>query len=129
MGCFFVAHLCYSAAFISAGAAPGNPIVAVAAIAYGIWIVRYVWPYAAGFRGPAVAYTTVVLLMALLAGEAALASLLPRAGYAAFGAVLFVISDSLLSINHFVRRIPAKTVLVMTTYVAAQLLIAVSAAS
>lgn len=129
VGCFLVAHLWYSAAFVSAGATVATPLLVGVALAYGVSIVGYIWPHAKGFRGPAVAYTAVVLIMALLAGEAALAGSLPRAGYAAVGAVLFVISDSLLSINHFARSIPAKTVLVMTTYVAAQLLIAMSAGS
>lgn len=41
------------------------------------------------------------------------------------GAILFVISDSLIAINQFVNPIPFSTLLIMGTYVSAQYLIAV----
>ena len=48
-----------------------------------------------------------------------------RSGYVLFavGAVLFLISDSLIAINAFVIPIPARALAVMSTYYAAQLLL------
>ena len=49
--------------------------------------------------------------------------------FGAFGAFVFIISDSVLAINKFVVPVPHAADLIMTTYYSGQLLIALSARS
>jgi uncharacterized membrane protein YhhN len=50
----------------------------------------------------------------------------PGAALAAVGAALFMVSDAMLALNRFRRPFPASQLLVMTSYVAAQAMIALS---
>jgi uncharacterized membrane protein YhhN len=50
----------------------------------------------------------------------------PKAALLPVGATLFVVSDAVLGINTFVRRIPHSTVLTWSLYAPAQFCIAVS---
>lgn len=66
---------------------------------------------------PVLCYIIVIGLMfwtAILSGN----------GYAAIGALLFVISDSVLAWNKFVEPLPSAGLMIMSTYFAAQLFLA-----
>lgn len=65
------------------------------------------------------AYITVILIM----GWHAIATRLP---FAIIGAILFIISDSILAIDRFIEPLPYRDALVMTTYYTAQFMIAKS---
>lgn len=66
---------------------------------------------------PVIAYVFVISLMAWSA-------IMTGNKWAIWGSVLFVLSDSILSWNMFVSEVPQSSVLIMTTYYAAQFLIA-----
>lgn len=125
---FFLAHVLYSAAFISHGGTPETVLVIAVIALYSIILISILWPRAHGMRLPVVAYALMIGTMALLALEMWIAAPAGYTAAAAAGALCFVISDTILALDHFVISIPARTVLVMTTYAAAQLLIALSVA-
>ena len=64
---------------------------------------------------PVFVYACVIAIMFVLSRR--------MGNYCWAGAALFLLSDSLLAINSFVRPLPAASFLIMVTYAAAQLLI------
>lgn len=70
-------------------------------------------------------YMLVIITMAFMAMERTGKVLKASAEYVFFGAFLFMVSDSLLAIDIFVKNlaIPLASVFVMATYIAAQVLI------
>ncbi|WP_054026288.1 lysoplasmalogenase [Bacillus sp. FJAT-28004] len=68
---------------------------------------------------PVVVYITVIGVMCFTA-------IMSRNTFAVVGAILFVASDSILAWNKFVADVPYSSLLIMSTYFSAQLLIASS---
>ncbi len=126
---FLVAHLLYIAAF-----APGGPwnasawaLLAPFALV-SLATLRYLWPHLGRERAPVAVYVSVIAVMGWRAAVRALAASPPPAsgGLALAGALLFMLSDGLLATDRFARRLRAAEAAVMTTYYAAQTLIALS---
>jgi len=127
---FLAGHLCYIAAF-SSDASFGSAIhwwlpffAAGAAVLASLW-----GKLPASLRWPVLAY---LLVIATMAGQATGRWIELRdaaALSAAVGAALFVISDAVLAIDRFGRQFHAARAVTLATYYAAQLLIALSAAS
>lgn len=129
---FLLAHLCYIAAFrrgLQAGRGLLGAFVLLAAFAS--INVAGLWPHLPmPMRVPVLAYVVVLALMAVLA----LARYWKRphadaleagsARWAAGGALLFVASDSLLAWDRFGGGLPMASLLVLSTYYAAQYAIA-----
>jgi len=127
---FLIAHLLYIAAYIrsvrgTAGVAflrrkPGwlLPFMLLFVVLYGS-----LYPGLGSMRIPVFVYTATILLMAVFALNRK--DRVPEASFYAclFGAMLFILSDSLLAFDKFLVPIPYAGVLVMSTYVAAQVLI------
>lgn len=123
---FLLAHLCYSSAFVTG--LPvwqlswwGAPVILFAGGVY--WLLR---PHLGVMRLPVLLYMAVISLMAWLA-----ISLFVQRGEgwafaAAVGALLFVISDAALALNHFRQRFWNAQLLVLGSYYLAQWLIALS---
>jgi uncharacterized membrane protein YhhN len=76
-----------------------------------------------GLRLPVAAYTLAIALMAAQAIGRAMALRNASAAGVATGAVLFMLSDSLLAINRFAMPLPMAQFWVLATYYAAQALI------
>lgn len=129
---FLLAHLCYIIAF-RAGFRAGRALWAAGALLAvfaGINLAG-LWPLLpSDLRIPVVVYVAVLALMATLALARAWSHAstttpaLPGARWAAIGAVLFVISDSVLAWDRFGGGLPAATLCVLSTYYAAQYCIA-----
>ncbi len=93
--------------------------------AYGFLVLWLVYNQLGDFRIPVIIYAAAILTM--------LASALNRYGkvnglsymLVASGALLFVLSDSLIAINHFYEKINFARIFIMVTYVTAQYLIAI----
>ncbi|MGZ7042521.1 MAG: lysoplasmalogenase family protein, partial [Thermoanaerobaculia bacterium] len=88
------------------------------------WIL---WPRLGRLRVPVVVYVVAALVaMAWQATTRAVVVDTEPAMAAAVGAALFVVSDATLAINRFRVSFRASQAVVMSTYVAAQALIALS---
>jgi uncharacterized membrane protein YhhN len=89
----------------------------------GTGLVIVLYPVLGALRFPVMAYALVLVLMVLNA-----LFRLGRTNSKSFwmvfgGALLFMISDSLLAINKFLQPLPQSGLLVMTTYITAQYLL------
>lgn len=104
-----------------------RPVMFLAVVAYVIELLYLLWPGLGALKLPVLVYALVIgsmLCMALwqygrLRDRTALLFIL--------GALLFVLSDSILALDRFRGHHAWSGVLVMTTYVAAQVLIALGA--
>lgn len=129
LGAFLLAHLFYCAAFFrdykydpQASRKYGNIMLFVMGlftISFYLWIRSYL----NGMEIPVMAYMFVISLMAILAGYR-----YGRVNLLSFqliftGAILFIISDTLLAINKFVSPFQYSGVFIMATYMVAQYLI------
>ncbi|MDF2817346.1 MAG: hypothetical protein K0S73_1286 [Stenotrophomonas rhizophila] len=129
---FLLAHVCYIVAFREGFRAGRGMLFAAALLAVFAGInLAGLWPLLPNdLRIPVVVYVVVLALMATLAlarawtKNAATPSAPTSARWAAIGAVLFVISDSVLAWDRFGGGLPAATLCVLSTYYAAQYCIA-----
>ena len=76
-------------------------------------------------RLPVIVYETAMI--AMLAGAVSRIGKVNRISYIMVlaGAILFIISDSVLAINKFVQPVSLSTLIIMVTYIAAQWLITI----
>ncbi len=122
---FLIAHLFYIVAFASEISAliwwPLIPIVT-----YGIVIYTILAPYLGKLQLPVLIYVAAILIMTWLAWERWSQTGQSGMLLASVGAVLFVISDTILAINRFRGAFKPARALNLTTYFAAQWLIASS---
>ncbi|WHZ13016.1 MAG: Fatty acid hydroxylase family (carotene hydroxylase/sterol desaturase) [Burkholderiaceae bacterium] len=144
LAAFLFAHCCYLALFqrgtarlreVAAGT--GREVAAVRAVWFpsrrallgtlgvGAAVYAYLWHgLGAGLRAPVAAYVLVIALMAAQAiGRAVLLGDRAAMGVAA-GALLFMASDTLLALDRFAHPLPLAPLWVLSSYYAAQLLIA-----
>lgn len=123
---FLVAHGFYIAAFAPwppTLQAPGALLVLVVA---GIALLRALWKELGTLRGPVVVYAAALLAMAWQAAERWAGLGTTPALLAAVGAGWFVVSDSVLAWQRFITRSRWGQPVVLSTYFAAQWLIALS---
>jgi len=123
---FLLAHLCYSVAFVSLAGPPRSPLAILAAIAFVAYLPRRLWPRLGRYRGPVLGYAFVLAFMAAAAHQQALAAGTLRAWLTLAGALLFVLSDTVLALDRFEEGRKRRQVLVLATYFAGQWLIAAS---
>ncbi|PWK13349.1 lysoplasmalogenase [Tumebacillus permanentifrigoris] len=114
---FLAAHLCYIAAFVQQAEGGGLlPAVVLAVFGIGYFLLLRRGVLASGGYGLLVAvvcYISVILLMvwrAWMTGNV----------WVLAGAILFMISDSILAWNRFIKRSVTGEVAVMATYYTAQ---------
>lgn len=123
---FLVAHLCYIAAF-------GNPVGFYAGwlalgvlVGVGTAVYAYLWPGLGKMRVPTIFYILSIIAMAWQAFGLWQQTGTRGAALALAGALLFMVSDSVLAVNRFRRPFTAAQAVIMSTYFAAQWLIALS---
>jgi uncharacterized membrane protein YhhN len=126
LAAFLLAHLAYLVAFAFGFPIGTASVLLIPLLATGGLLLRLLWPGLGRLRGPVLAYTVAILLMVWQAWTRSWA--LPSSGslLAAAGATLFMVSDGILAINRFRRPIPGAQIAIMTSYVAAQTMIALS---
>jgi uncharacterized membrane protein YhhN len=123
---FLIAHLFYIAAFtLDGGYHPSLP-AAIALLAYGSIMLRLLLPALGKMRLPVTVYMLVILLMVWQASNRWINDWTNASLSAFAGACLFAVSDSLLAVNRFRRSFKSAQFLILTTYFAAQWLIALS---
>ncbi len=125
---FLVAHLFYIALFSQAAdSKPGpitqNPLKALPFVLYGLCLIFVLWSGLADMKIPVIFYALSILGMALTAynRKGRVSTLSYQLVFA--GALLFLISDSMIAINKFKQPIPLADIWIMVTYGLAQYLI------
>jgi len=123
---FLLAHLFYIAAFTFEGARSPGVLVAVPLLIYGALMLRILLPHLGSMRVPVVIYMLVILLMAWQALNRWMMTAEQGSVLTLAGALLFVVSDSLLALNRFKSRFRGAQIYIMSSYFMAQWLIALS---
>lgn len=97
----------------------GSPVFLVPYVAFFVMLLAVCGPKAGGLLGPVVVYGLALMTMAILStGLGTLAGV---------GGAIFFISDALIAVRSFGEiRLPEHGFLVMSTYIAAQLLLAIA---
>lgn len=123
---FLLAHLAYIAAFANPAGFYTSLLGLLPFLIYGAAVYAFLWPGLGKMKVPALVYMLAIVTMAWQAlgqwqqtGESG-------ALLAFVGALLFVVSDSALAVNRFRRPFTAAQAVIMSTYFAAQVLIALS---
>jgi uncharacterized membrane protein YhhN len=93
---------------------------------YGMLMVQLLWPHLGKMRLPVLAYMLVILMMGWTATGRWIGTKQPGSLFAFLGAILFIISDSALAVDRFKGHFTKAQVYILTTYFAAQWLIALS---
>ena len=123
---FLVAHLAYIAAFTLAGDGTAPLWYLIPFLLYGVLMLRWLWPHLGSLRGPVIVYMVVILLMAWQAANRWIETRQDGTLLALAGAYLFVMSDSALAVERFRGTWRSAPLWVLSTYFAAQWLIALS---
>jgi uncharacterized membrane protein YhhN len=126
LAAFLAAHLFYIAAFTGGAGFKLTGWILCAVLAAGIAIAVPIVPRAGRMKLPIILYVAVILTMVWQALERWNRMRTGQAGLAAAGAVLFLISDSLLAWNRFRRPFKTAEVFKLGSYFAAQWMIAMS---
>ncbi|MEP6899354.1 MAG: lysoplasmalogenase [Rhodanobacter sp.] len=120
---FLLGHLCFLIAFLGDSRFAARPFLMLASLGYGAINLQLLWPsIAMPLRLPVVVYVTVLACMAGQAVVRARVFALRRdalrvsATRAAIGAMVFLLSDSLLAWNRFHAPIPLADMWVLSTY-------------
>ena len=123
---FLIGHIFYIVAFSSERTVILASWIPLPLILYGLAIFYILRSHLGKMLLPVLIYMIIILVMAWQAWERWLWFQNRMALCAAVGAVLFLISDSLLAINRFKRSFKMAEVLILSTYFSAQWLIALS---
>lgn len=123
---FLIGHLFYIAAFTSGTGFGFSLWLLGPFVVFGIVMFRVLSPYLGKMRMPVIAYMAVILVMAWQAWERLGQTGQIAALSASIGAVLFVISDSALALDRFRGPFKSARFVTLSTYYAAQWLIALS---
>lgn len=118
---FLAGHVAFVVLFLRLPAPEGGRPVAAWTLVYVVWYVAFLallGPHLGALLAPVAVYGAVLGVMAALAGG--------RGGLVAVGGALFVVSDSVLALGRFLPgyEFALHDLVVMTTYLAAQGLIA-----
>lgn len=123
IGCFALAHVSYIIYFLRrAWLRPGLLVACVAVLAVAVGLGFVILPHVESVaeKAAVLAYIVVISLMCMSAilwrGE-------NKVWYIT-AAVLFMFSDTVIALNRFVTPIPYSSVIIMTTYYSAQVILA-----
>jgi uncharacterized membrane protein YhhN len=125
--CFLLTHIIYSIAFFSIPRKhfiKGNRIyLLIPVLTYGVVLVSFLYSDLSEMRLPVILYSIVILTM--LTGVINLKESVNRGSYNLIlgGAILFVLSDSIIAFDKFSQHFESSDILIMSTYILAQYLI------
>jgi uncharacterized membrane protein YhhN len=121
---FLIAHLLYIAGYTSRGGFRFTWWLFLLYALYVAGMLWLLWPHVGSLRIPVIVYAAVLGIMGWQAAELWWAVRDTSALLAMIGALLFLISDTALALNKFRAPLPNRDLIIMSTYYAAQLLIA-----
>ena len=125
---FLLAHICYIIYFIKTGKnkkgfLQTKPLLILTVLLYIILLLVILYPYLEQLKIPVIVYSITIGVMLLMALNSRHQINNKASAYFITGALLFVLSDSLLAVNLFVMQQWVLSLGVMATYAAAQYLI------
>ena len=125
---FLIAHIFYIIVFLADNKGfvflkKDRIAFALLIFAYGLGLVGYLLPYLGSLTIPVTVYAATILIMLLTALNRWKNVGLDSFQWILTGAVLFVISDSILAVNKFATALPMASFLIMLTYGIGQYLI------
>ncbi len=125
LAAFLLAHVMYIVFFVRVRRSTASPLawnvyLIAAAVTYALLLFVFLYPYTGHLKIPVGVYAAVITTMLITAAHAADYNSRPIRTYFITGAILFVVSDSLLAINKFYHPLPAGDIGVMLTYGLAQ---------
>ncbi len=123
---FLIGHFWYIGAF-TAGALVFSWPLTIFIVLAAVFMMSQLWASSGKLHLPVMIYILVITAMGLTAWSHFNAVLSPLAQAAAWGATLFMISDSTLAWNRFNTPFKSAEGIILATYYAGQYLIAVSA--
>ena len=126
LACFLVAHLSYGAAFMSGASFRPSVWILAPLAAFAAVVYSRLRPRLGSMKVPVAVYVLVIAAMAGLAANRYFQVGRMNALSALAGAELFLVSDTSLAVNRFIRRRRFGQLLTLGTYFAAQALIALS---
>ena len=123
--CFLTTHVFYILYFLKIQSSAVSllkkqPVLIVLVIGYGITLVWFLFPHLNDLKIPVMIYAAVICTMLLCSLHVFFKVNRPANMLYLAGAILFVLSDSLLAINKFYQPFAFAGVLIMLTYCAAQ---------
>ncbi len=123
---FLAGHFCYIFAFSVSGGFHFTLWIFLPIVIVGILYLRIILPYSAEMKIPIIIYVMIIMVMGWMAIERLNSA--PTLGtiLAATGAILFMISDTVLALNKFKKSFFSAELIILTTYYTAQWLLAVS---
>lgn len=124
--CFLVAHGLYIAAFLSTMRPRIDPWTILPLFMYAIIMMQVLFPHLGKLKAPVGLYIIIITIMAGLGIDRFILMGGTPAFHAGLAALLFVISDSVLAVDLFVRKIKGAQWVILITYFAAQWLFAMS---
>jgi uncharacterized membrane protein YhhN len=95
-------------------------------LAYAALVFLFLYRSLGKYRWPVLGYMLAISVMAWLALNRHFSRLDLSGLWAAVGALLFLVSDSVNAVNRFRKPFPAAQIIILSTYFAAQLLFALS---
>jgi uncharacterized membrane protein YhhN len=128
LGSFLITHLLYIFYFIKVNSGKSEKgkkysWLHTLVLAYGVILLYLLWPALGNMKIPVVIYAICICSMVIFCFR--IQNSIPEEvwKWLAIGAVLFVISDSILALNKFSNPIPLGPVMIMLTYGLAQFFI------
>jgi uncharacterized membrane protein YhhN len=131
MALFFLTQLVYGTTFLFFGGWHVRQIpVGVVLLGIGVVFYTYLRPHLGKMRLPVGIYALVISLMVWMASGSlySAAFSVTQRWLVVLGAFLFYVSDMVLAIDKFARPLKRRGLVILSTYYAGQLLIALSAA-
>ena len=121
---FLIAHLLYIVLFVRNRpkhviASAGQKIIAALVMIFSAAMFAWLWPNLGDMRLPVAAYLCAITGMGVTATLAGF-----RAPWVVIGAMLFIVSDSMIAVGKFKSPIEYSDYLIWTTYYVGQLFIA-----
>jgi uncharacterized membrane protein YhhN len=123
---FLVAHLLYIVAFSAPAGFLAAPLLALPYLAGAGALLVILLPKTGKLALPVIVYSTALATMGWQAACRWQVMQDDASLYAMIGAILFMVSDSVLAINRFAKPFRAAEAVLLSTYFAAQTLIALS---
>jgi len=126
LAAFLLGHLFYISAFLTVMRPRADLGTLLPLFIFASGMLTILFPHLGNLKIPVAIYILVIMIMAGLAIQRYVDVGGAPAFKAFLAAVLFLVSDSVLAVNRFVRPLPGAQKIILSTYFSAQILFALS---